>query len=73
MSEVLRKLAAVTDWFVGFVREVDRGIAGGRGYEPVETNGQMVCRASRVRRGAGSGFRMARKDARARRSRRKGA
>jgi hypothetical protein len=64
---VFGKLAAFTDWFVGLVREVTRGVAVGRGREPVETNSQMVCHASRVRRGAGSGFGMARKDSRARR------
>ncbi len=64
---MLGKLAAVTDWFVGFVREVDRGIAVGRGHEPVEKNSRMVRNASRIHRGACSGFRMAREDARARR------
>ena len=66
------KFAAFTGWFVGFVREVEGGIAGGGGYEPVVTNCWMVRRASRVTRGAGGGVRMARKDARGQRSRRRG-
>ena len=67
MSEVFRKLAAATEWFAGFVREVVRGIAVGRGYAPVGENSRRVRRASLVHRGAGSGLRMARKEARARR------
>ena len=66
------KVAAFTGWFVGFVREVQGGIAGGGGYEPVVRNCWMVRRASRVPLGAGGGVRMARKDARGRRSRRRG-
>ena len=57
MSEVFRKLARITEWFIGFVREVDRGIAVGRGYAPVGKRTTGIRRAARVRRGAGCGRR----------------
>ena len=67
MDGFFGRLVDVLGWIAGFVREVDRGIAVGRGYAPVEKNGRMARDASRVRRGACSGFRIAREDARARR------
>jgi hypothetical protein len=57
VSEVFGKLAGITEWFVGFVREVDRGIAVGRGYAPVGKKTTGMRRASCVRRGAGCGRR----------------
>ena len=67
MSEVFRKLVAVTGWFAGFVREVDRGIAVGRGYEAVGRNIGRVRRAPRDHRGAGYEPRAARERVRAHR------
>jgi hypothetical protein len=66
VSEVFAKLVGITEWFVGFVREVSRGIAVGRGYEPVGENGQRVGRASRVHR-ARCGLRVAHEETRGRR------
>jgi hypothetical protein len=54
---VYRKLARIMEWFIGFVREVDRGIAVGRGYAPVGKRTRGMRRASRVRRGVGCGRR----------------
>jgi hypothetical protein len=34
VSEESGKLAWITEWFIGFVREVDRGIGVGRGHAP---------------------------------------
>ena len=57
MSGGIGKLAGITEWFLGFVREVDRGIAVGRGYAPVRKKTKGMRRAARVRRGAGCGRR----------------
>src|SRR4028119_2216804 len=38
MSGAIRKLVGIARWFVRFAREVDRGIAAGRGYAPVGKN-----------------------------------
>jgi hypothetical protein len=57
VSEVFGKLAGIAEWFIGFVREVDRGIAVGRGYAPVGKKTTGIRRASRVRLGAGCGRR----------------
>ena len=38
MSGAIRKLVRIVRWFVRFAREVDRGIAVGRGYAPVGKN-----------------------------------
>jgi hypothetical protein len=55
---VFGKLAGITEWLIGFVREVDRGIAVGRGYAPVGKKTIVMRRASRIRRGAGCGRRV---------------
>lgn len=60
MPGVFRKLAAATEWFAGFVREVDRGIAVGRGYAPGRKNVGATHHAVRARRGMGCGQRASR-------------
>ncbi len=67
MLEVFRKLVGVVGWFAGLVREVDRGIVVGRGYEPVVENTQKVRYTPQVHRGADCGRRVARRETRARR------
>jgi hypothetical protein len=57
VSGVFGRLAGITEWFIGFVRELDRGITVGRGYAPVGKNTTGMRRAARVRRGAGCGRR----------------
>jgi hypothetical protein len=57
VSEVFGKLARITEWFIGLVREVDRGIAVGRGYAPVGKKTTRMGRASRARWGEGCGRR----------------
>jgi hypothetical protein len=49
VGKVFGKLAGITGWFVGFVREVSRGIAVGR-----LRNGTRVVRAGRQARSDGS-------------------
>jgi hypothetical protein len=51
------KLAGITEWFLGFVLEVDRGIAVGRGYAPVGKKTKRMRCAALVRRGTGCGRR----------------
>lgn len=57
MNGAFRKLAGMARWAVRFVREVDLGIAVGRGYAPVGKNirrGRGWVRAHGAgRRGAG--------------------
>ena len=67
MHKVFGKLASAAEWFAGFVREVNRGIAVGRGYVPVGGNVRGVRRAFPVHRCANSGIRLARKEARTQR------
>ena len=57
MSGVIGKLARIMEWFLGFKREVDRGIAVGRGYAPVGKKTRGMRCAARVRRGVGRGRR----------------
>ena len=57
MSGVFGRLAGITEWFIGFVREVDLGISVGRGYAPVRKKTTGMRRAARVRRGGGCGRR----------------
>ena len=47
---------------VEFVREVDRGIAVGYGYEPPENVGRSGCGGFRTRRSAGCGRRKTEKE-----------
>ena len=51
MREVVTKLVGVADRFVAFVREVDRGIAVGRGYASVRKNVRDAGCRPRVPRG----------------------
>jgi hypothetical protein len=57
VSEVFGRLAGISKWFIGFLREVDRGIAVGRGYAPVGKKTTGMRRPSRVHRGAACGWR----------------
>ena len=51
------RLVGITEWFLGFVCEVNRGIAVGLGYALVGKKTKGMWRASRVRLGAGCGRR----------------
>ena len=55
MGGATRKLVGIARWFVSFAREVDRGIAVGRGYAPVGKNVVGARHAVRARRGAARG------------------
>jgi hypothetical protein len=46
-------LSRAIGWFVEFVREVDRGIAVGYGYEPPEKVGRRGCGGFQTRRSVG--------------------
>src|ERR687894_720604 len=70
---VFAKLVAVAGRLVEFAREVDRGIAVGRGYAPVGKNVVGPRHAVRLRRGAARGPRVARGRVRAHRVGRRGA
>jgi hypothetical protein len=43
MSKMANVLSRAIGWLVEFVREVDRGIAVGYGYEPPEKVGRSRC------------------------------
>ena len=73
MPEMFRRITTATEWFVGFVREVNHGIAVGRGYAPV---GKSIWRgrgASRTCGAAERAERTARGRMRAHRAGRRGA
>ena len=70
---VFAKLVAVAGRLVEFAREVDRGIAVGRGYAPVGKAVVGARHAVRVRRGAARGPRVSRGRVRAHRVGRRGA
>ena len=70
---VFTKLVAVAGRLVAFAREVDRGIAVGRGYAPVGKNTGRARGASRTCGAAGRGARAARGRVRAHRTGRRGA
>ncbi len=55
MSGATRKLVGIARWFVLFAREVDRGIAVGRGYAPVGKNVVGARHSVRARRCAARG------------------
>ncbi len=44
VAGVFGRLVGVLGWIAGFVREVDRGIAVGRGYVPVSKNVRLARR-----------------------------
>ncbi len=67
MSGATRKLVGIAGWFVLFAREVDRGIAVGRGYAPVGKNVVGARHSVRARRGAARGPRASRGRVRAHR------
>ena len=67
MSAAIRKLVGIAGWFVRFAREVDRGIAVGRGYAPVGKNVVGVRHSVRARRDAARGPRASRGRVRAHR------
>jgi hypothetical protein len=74
MSGAIRKLVGIARWFVRFAREVDRGIAMGRGYAPVGKNVVGARHSVRApRRGASRGPRASRGRVRAHRVGRRGA
>jgi hypothetical protein len=68
MSGAIRKLVGIARWFVRFAREVDRGIAVGRGYEPVGKNVVGARHAVRARRRPARGMRASRGRVRANRA-----
>jgi hypothetical protein len=53
MSKMANVLSRSIGWLVEFVREVDRGIAVGYGYEPPEKVGRRGCGGFQTRRNAG--------------------
>jgi hypothetical protein len=55
-------LSGAIGWLVEFVREVDRGIAVGYGYEPPENVGRSGCGGFQTRRSAGCGRRKTEKE-----------
>ncbi len=57
-------LSGAIGWLVEFVREVDRGIAVGYGYEPPEKGGRRGCGGFQTRRRVGCGRRKMRKEVR---------
>src|SRR4028118_807815 len=59
MSGAIRKLVGIAGWFVRFAREVDRGIAVGRGYAPVGKNVVGARHSVHARRWAARGARAA--------------
>ena len=67
MSGATGKLVGIARWLVRFAREVDRGIAVGRGYAPVGKNVVGARHAVRARRGAARGPRASRERVRANR------
>lgn len=52
MLEVFKNLVGITGWFADFVRELDCGVAMGRGHQPVVESSQKVRLTSRVQRSA---------------------
>ena len=68
MSGAIRKLVGIARWFVRFAREVDRGIAVGRGYAPVGKNVVGARHSVRARRRAARGPRASRGRVRANRA-----
>lgn len=73
MNGAFRKLVGIAGWVVRFAREVDRGIAMGRGYAPVGKNTRKRRCASRTCGAAGRGERAARGRVLAHRAGRRGA
>ena len=73
MPEIFRRITAATEWFVGFVREVNHGIAVGRGYAPVGKHTRRGRGAPRTCEAAERGERTARGRMRAHRAGRRGA
>ena len=68
MSGAIRKLVGIARWFVRFAREVDRGIAVGRGYAPVGKNVVGARHSVHARRCAARGPRASRGRVRANRA-----
>ena len=68
MSGAIRKLVGIARWFVRFAREVDRGIAVGRGYAPVGNNVVGAWHSVHARRCAARGTRASRGRVRANRA-----
>ena len=60
MGGATRKLVGIARWFVRFAREVDRGIAVGRGYAPVGKNVVGARHSGHARRCAAGGTRASR-------------
>jgi hypothetical protein len=73
VNGAIRKLVEIARGFVRFAREVDRGIAVGRGYAPVGKNTGRAFGASRTCGAAGRGARTARGRVRAHRTGRRDA
>ena len=73
MPKMFRRITAATEWFVGFVCEVNHGIAVGRGYAPVGKHTRRGRDASRTCGAAERGARTARGRMRAHRAGRRGA
>ena len=73
MPEMFRRITAATEWFVGFVREVNHGIAVERGYAPVGKRTRRGRGASQTCGATERGKRTARGRMRAHRAGRRGA
>ena len=73
MDGAIRKLVGIARGFVRIAREVDRGIAVGRGYAPVGKYTGRARGASRICGAAGCGARAARGRLRAHRTGKRGA
>ncbi len=68
MSAAIRRLVEIAGWFVRFAREVDRGIAVGRGYAPVGKNVVGARHSVHARQCAAGGTRASRGRVRANRA-----
>ena len=66
MAGVFGRLVGVLGWITDFVREVDRGIAVGRGYAPVGKNVRLARRVGCGRRALGGQVRAHRAEGRVR-------